>query len=515
MLVHHFLERSAAANPDKIALVHGGEHITYAALEERAGRLCEALCELGLQPRDRAVLHLENSIETLLAVFAVLKAGAIFALLNPQLKERKLTAILEDCAAACVLTDSALGIECADRAASVRFAVRKGDAEARMSRLERLHALRSLHAARTQRTVRARQIREVDVCALIYTSGSTGVPKGVTVTHRNVHAAASSILEYLDIRPMDRVLNVLPLASDYGLYNVLMPLRRGATVILDRPYQQPSQIVGPLNQEKVTGLPLTPTVVAMLRRFRHLGIRHPDAVRWITSTGQALTPAHSRWLRSAFPAARVYSMYGLSECKRVSFLPPEELDRRPASVGKAIPKTEAFIVDSEGRRIERAGEIGELIVRGQHVMQGYWNRPRETAEVLVKDAEGEGFLLRTGDFFKMDGDGFLYFVGRQDRLIKSGGHRVSPREVEDVIGELEDVCEAAAWGVPHDVLGEAIHLAVVVQDGSPLTVAQIRAHCEAHLEKYRVPRDVEILPSLPRTAAGKVDYRSMMAVRVR
>jgi acyl-CoA synthetase (AMP-forming)/AMP-acid ligase II len=356
-------------------------------------------------------------------------------------------------------------------------------------------------------------VADRDTCGLSYTSGSTGTPKGVAVSHRNVVAAAGSILRYLDVRDTDTVLDLLPLSSDYGLYNVLMPLARGGRVVLDRPFLQPGQLLGPLAAEGVTGLPLTPTIVAILRRFTRLAWPRTDGVRWITSTGQALAPAQSRWLAATFPAARIYSMYGLTECKRVSYLPPEELAARPTSVGKAIPGTAVHLVDENGAEVRRPGAVGELVVRGPHVMQGYWNRPEATARVIREGPTADDRLLRTGDLFTADDEGFLYFVGRRDELIKSGGYLVSPRRVEAVVQELDGVAEAAAVGVAHEVLGQALRLEVVLAEGSGLTAEAVRDHCERHLEPYLVPREIRIRPALPRTAVGKVDHRALAAER--
>lgn len=513
MLVHHFLERSAATYPRREALICGEERLTYSLLDANAGRLRDALLARGLRRGERVAIHLGNSAETVIAFFAALKAGAAFVLLNPLLTPGTLRSILDDSGAAILLTDTAAGARCGEEAAGVRLLAvgdrlaRPGGGETAKSCCE----LRSLLQPAEPAAVRDAPAggSDRDLCGLIYTSGSTGAPKGVALSHRNVCAAAGSILRYLDIDPSDTVLNLLPLSSDYGLYNVLMPLSRGARVVLDRPFLQPRQLLAPLAREGVTGLPLTPTIVAILRRFRQLAPHAPERVRWITSTGQALAPAQSRWLRATFPAARIYSMYGLTECKRVSYLPPEELERRPTSVGKAIPGTEVHLVDEDGAEVHQPGVVGELMVRGPHVMQGYWNLPEETARVIVEGPTEEDRLLRTGDLFTTDAEGYLYFAGRRDGLIKSGGYLVSPHRVEAVVQELEGVCEAAAVGVDHEVLGEVLRLTVVLEAGSTLTPEAIRAYCERHLERYLVPREIEIRSALPRTPAGKVDHRAL------
>lgn len=515
VLVGEFLERSAAAQPGREALVQGEQRWTYRELDRLADALSAVLLEGGIRRGERVAVYLEDPAETVIAVFAALKAGAVFVVLGPLLKARTLQWILDDSGAAALLTDAPEGVRCGDEAKSVRLLLLGGGAAER-SLPQAAKPCRYLGAlGRAQRPpgspVATPRVGERDLCALIYTSGSTGMPKGVALTHRNVVAAAGSILQYLDIVQADSVLNFLPLSSDYGLYNVLMPLWRGARVVLDRPFLQPHQLLAPLAREGVTGLPLTPTIVAILRRFRQLALHEPQRVRWITSTGQALSPACSRWLQTTFPAARIFSMYGVTECKRVSYLPPEELANRPTSVGRAIPGTTVHLVGDDGREVREPGVVGELVVRGPHVMQGYWNQPEATARVLREGRGEDNRLLRTGDLFTTDEQGFLYFVGRRDDLVKSGGHRISPRQVEAVVSELDEVCEAAAIAVPHEVLGHALRLAVVLREGSALTREQIRDHCERLLERHLVPREIELRSRLPRTAAGKIDRQALAA----
>jgi len=515
LLVGELLERGAAAQPDREALVRGSERWTYRELDQRAEALSDALLEGGVRSGERVAIHLSDPAETVAAVFGALKAGAVFVVLSTLLKPRTLRWILDDSGASALLTDSAEGVRCGHEVESVRLLLLDGDAAgrgpARATKPWRRLGDLPVERRPPDNGSAKRGVGERELCALIYTSGSTGTPKGVALSHRNIVAAASSILQYLGIARDDTVLNLLPLSSDYGLYNVLMPLWRGARVVVDRPFLQPHQLLAPLAREVVTGLPLTPTIVAILRRFPQLELDEPRRVRWISSTGQALSPACSRWLQATFPAARIFSMYGVTECKRVSYLPPEELAHRPTSVGKAIPGTAVRLVDDDGREVREPGAVGELVVRGPHVMQGYWNQPEATARVLREGPAEDDRELRTGDLFVTDEQGFLYFCGRRDDLVKSGGHRISPRQVEAVVSELEDVCEAAAIAVPHEVLGHALWLAVVLRRDSALTAEQIREHCERQLERYLVPRGIELRSSLPRTAVGKIDRLALAA----
>jgi amino acid adenylation domain-containing protein len=502
MLVHHFLERSAERLPDKEALVCGARRLTYAGVEARANRLANALRSYGLKPGDRAAVWLESGVEAVVAIFAILKAGGVFLPLNPQLRGSKLAWILRDCGVRFLIARAeSLPPELAGCPDLARVLTATADFVDDL-------------AAEFPSTRPESGAAADDLCALIYTSGSTGTPRGVMLTHRNVVAASASIIEYLENREDDVVVDFLPLSFDYGLYNVLMPFRFGGRVVLERSFLYPYQLIGLLKKEGVTGLPIVPTIAAGLVKLRSLEGYDLPALRYVTSTGQALPPPHIERLREIFPGARIYSMYGLTECKRVSYLPPEELERRPASVGKAMPNTEAWLADDAGERIAHPEEAGELVVRGPHVMRGYWNLPEETAWALRPGLEPGERVLHTGDLFRIDAEGFLYFVSRRDDLIKTGGERVSPKEIESVAHALEGVAEAAACGVPDELLGQAVHLAVTLREGAALTAADILAHCARHLEKSMIPRHVEIRGELPRTATGKIARRELGTARI-
>ena len=348
---------------------------------------------------------------------------------------------------------------------------------------------------------------DIDLAALIYTSGSTGKPKGVMLTHLNMVSAATSITAYLKNVPDDIILNVLPLSFDYGLYQVLMAFKVGATIILERSFTYPYVVIEKLVQEKVTGFPLVPTISAILLQ---LNLQNYDfsSLRYVTNTAAALPTHHIHQLRNLFPHAKLYSMYGLTECKRVSYLPPDQLDQRLTSVGRGMPNEEVYIVDDSGRRVGPK-VIGELVVRGSNVMKGYWESPEATSKVLRPGPLPGENVLYTGDLFKMDEEGFLYFVARKDDIIKTRGEKVSPKEVEDALYSLDGVAEAAVVGVPDDVLGQAIKAVVTVREGAQLTERDVQRHCLANLEDFMVPKFIEFRDSLPKTSTGKISKREL------
>jgi acyl-CoA synthetase (AMP-forming)/AMP-acid ligase II len=354
-----------------------------------------------------------------------------------------------------------------------------------------------------------RRCIDIDLASLIYTSGSTGFPKGVMLTHLNMVSAAKSIIGYLENTPDDIIIDVLPLSFDYGLYQVLMAFHFGGTVVLESSFIYLYEIIDLIIREKVTGFPIVPTMAVLLFKLKNLEQYDFPSLRYITNTAQAIPPKYIDRLRQVFPRARFFSMYGLTECKRVSYLPPEELDRRPTSVGKAMPNTEVFLIDQDGMVIEKPGQVGELIVRGANVMAGYWNLPEETARVLKPGRIPGERVLRTGDLFKMDEDGFLYFVSRKDDILKISGERVSPKEIENALYEIEDILEAAVVGVDDEISGQAIKAVVVLKKGSLLTEKDIIRLCARTLENYMVPKYVEIRDKLPKSSHGKIAKKEL------
>jgi long-chain acyl-CoA synthetase len=351
---------------------------------------------------------------------------------------------------------------------------------------------------------------DLDLAMLIYTSGSTGRPKGVMMTHQNVVAAAASITSYLENAADDVILSALPISFDYGLYQVLMTAKVGATLVLEKSFAYPQLIFQTMAAERVTGFPIVPMMAAIVLQQKELRRGTFPHLRYITSTAAALPPAHIARLQELFPHAKLYSMYGLAECKRCTFMPPEELRRRPSSVGIPIPNTEAFVIDENGERAA-PGVVGELVVRGAHVMQGYWHDPEATSRVLRPGPHPWEKLLHTGDLFRADADGYLYFVGRRDDIIKSRGEKVSPKEVENVLYALPGVREAAVVGVPDTILGMAIKAILVVAPDAGLKPEDVIRHCKQHLEDFMVPKFLEFRDELPKTDSGKISRRRLVA----
>lgn len=512
VLVHHFLTKSAHRRPDKTALVCGTQRLSFAQIDAASNQLANALIAEGVAPGSRVALYMENVPEAVIAIFGVLKAGAVFSVINPSTKADKLAYMLRDERPAALITANQMPTRRVAAEALARTALPlvvwtggapMGEAPPR-SRCRGWDEL--LASARAEAP--SVSTSDLDLATIIYTSGSTGSPKGVMATHRNMVFAATSISSYLEHTADDVIFCALPLAFDYGLYQLIMSMRVEATLVLEKSFAFPYKAVEVMIRERVTGLPGVPTMFALLLGLKDLATYDLSALRYITNTAAAWPESHIRRLRAAFPQAALFSMYGLTECKRVSYLPPQELDRRPGSVGIAIPGTQVYIVDDDGKTVE-SGVIGELVVRGPHVMQGYWEKPEETAERLRPGPLPGEVVLYTGDLFRMDEQGYLYFIARKDDIIKSRGEKVSPKEIENVLYALEGVLEAAVIGVPDDVLGEAIKVFVAPARGAVLTERAIRAHCARHLEDFMMPKYVEIRPHLPRGQTGKIDQKEL------
>ncbi len=507
MLVQGFLERSAARYPDKIALVCDGNRLSYAELDALANRLAGALAEMGVRRGDRVAIQLGNSVECVVGIFGVLKAGAVFVVINPTTKADKLLYILNNCRATAAFVDASSALVTAASPLSSPVPSLKGVilCGAKAAKALQGHGqcvgFESVIARFPPVPPACRNI-DLDLACLIYTSGTTGEPKGVMSDHSNVVFATGSIIEYLQNTESDVVINFLPLSFDYGLYQLLMTFRFGGTLVLERSFAYPVAILKRVEQERVTGFPGVPTVYAMLVKMDLSGF-DLSSLRYLTNTAAALPSTHILEIRRKFPQARLFSMYGLTETKRTLYLPPEQLERRPDSVGIPIPGTECWLEDADGNRLG-PGEVGELVVRGRHVMRGYWEAPEATARRYRPGPIPGERLCYTGDLFRMDEEGYFYFVGRSDDIIKSRGEKVAPKEVENVLYELPEIAAAAVVGVPDPVLGQAIKAIVVIREGAQLASAKVLAHCRARLEDFMVPQQVEFRESLPVTASGKI-----------
>lgn len=516
MLVNGFLENSATRRPDKVAVICGAERATYREIDTAADRVAAALIQQGMARHDRVIIFMDSSVEAVIALFGILKAGGVFIIVHAAMKARKLNYIVNDSGASAIIAHgSKAGIvyEALKGCNGVEQIIWvPGDLQGTdfgfpapavsHSWASVLDGNASLPPGGHCPNI------DLDIATIIYTSGSTGEPKGVVSAHCNMVAAVRSITTYLENVEQDIILNTLPLSFDYGLYQVLMACAFGGTVVLEKSFSFPYRIMETLQRERITGFPIVPTMMAMLLQMEDLTRFDLSALRYISNTAAALPVTHIRKIQALFSHVKIFSMYGLTECKRVSYLPPELLNTKPESVGIPIPNSEVFIVDESGNPLG-PNEVGELVVRGANVMRGYWNAPQATQKAFRPGSRFGEILLYTGDLFRRDQEGFLYFVGRKDDMIKSKGERISPREIENVICELEGVAEVAVIGVPDPFLGNAIKAFVVMQKNARLTEKDVVKYCTRHLEPFMVPKMVTFVEAFQKTPSGKVDKKQL------
>ncbi len=500
-LVQQFLENSADQFPEKVALVCDQQRLTYSQIETQANQLANQLAAHGIQRGQRVILYLPNSVELVIALFGILKAGGVFVVVNHTTKADKLAYIANNCQASALVTWSAqqnVAETLLNELPSLKFGLITGSGTIEAS--SRLFRFTEFLAAGLPARPKPANI-DLDLACLIYTSGSTGEPKGVMSDHSNVVFAVGSITTYLQNTQDDVVINMLPLSFDYGLYQLLMTFSFSGRLVLEKGFTYPAVILEKIQAEKVTGFPGVPTIYSVLVNM-DLSAYDLSSLRYMTNTAAALPPAHILQIREKFPWVTLFSMYGLTETKRTLYLPPDQLERRPDSVGIAIPGTEVWLENEQGQRLE-PGETGELVVRGRHVMRGYWGDPEMSARRFRTGPIPGERLCYSGDLFRTDAEGYFYFVARKDDIIKSRGEKVSPKEVENVLYRLPGVLEAAVIGVPDPVLGQAIKV-FVVQNGNDLTENDIFRHCKANLEDFMVPKFVEFCAELPKTTSGKI-----------
>ncbi|MDP3824326.1 MAG: class I adenylate-forming enzyme family protein [Burkholderiales bacterium] len=499
MLLHHAFEASCARVPAKTAVVCGEARVSYAELASQVESLAALLHASGVVRGDRVVLLLESSVEFAVAVHAVLKLGAVFVPVSSLTKTDKLAYMLGDTRARALLTDARLEPVWRDavlRSPALTVNVVRGLSEAQ-------GASRPWPSALVSAPAPDAVCIDQDLAAIIYTSGTTGEPKGVMLTHRNMLSAWASVQAYLHLREDDVIGLALSPSFSYGLYHVLMGLGVGATLVLEGSAAFPVRLVERLARERVTVFPGVPTLYSAILALSNLSSFDLSSLRIVTNAAAALSDQHVQQIQMLLPSARLYSMYGMTECKRISYLPPEQLAQRPSSVGRGLVNQEVWLVDEEGKRLANPA-TGELVVRGSHVMRGSWDKPAETARALKPGPIAGESVLHTGDIFRTDAEGWLYFVGRSDDIIKSRGEKVAPREVENTIYALEGVLDCAVIGVPDERLGQAVKAFVTLKPGATLTEREVIRHCLARLENYMAPKSVEFVADLPRTDSGKI-----------
>jgi len=535
ILLPELVALSAHRDPSAPALGGGGHGpVAYAELDQSLRHFSSGLMALGVARGDRVGIYLDKRLETVVASFGAPAAGCVFVPINPLLKPEQVAFILQDCNVRVLVTSperlALLGEVlpgCPDLRHVVVTAAAPGQSPAAQERIGHIEPLGWADLLASPLRPGHRVI-DVDLAAILYTSGSTGKPKGVVLSHRNMVAGAKSVASYLDNTAQDTLLAALPLSFDAGFSQLTTAFHVGARVVLLN-YLMPRDVLKALEREKVTGLTAVPPLYIQLTQMEW-----PTAInehlRYFANTGGRMPRETLTLLRKRVPRAKPFLMYGLTEAFRSTYLPPEEVDRRPDSIGKAIPNAEILVLREDGTPCG-PDEPGELVHRGALVGQGYWNDAEKTAErykLLAPDAPGRSPALQlpeyavfSGDNVRMDAEGFLYFIGRRDEMMKTSGYRVSPTEVEEIVYATQLVGECAAFGVEHPTLGQAIHVVATpaTTDGAPgvqvdmaALAPALLAQCRVHMPAYMVPAGIEFVAGpLPRNPNGKIDRKLLAA----
>lgn len=521
-LLHELITLTAQRTPQALALTYGAASLTYADLNHGVTEFASGLMGLGLARGERVAIYLEKRFETVIASFGAPAAGGVFVPINPLLKPEQVAFILRDCNVRVLVTSPerlALLTDALAECHDLRHLVvtdAAANAPASDTAVFGPVLVTNWRKLLTHPQRTGHRVIDTDMVAILYTSGSTGKPKGVVLSHRNMVAGAKSVASYLENSPQDSLLAALPLSFDAGFSQLTTAFHTGARVVLLN-YLMPRDVLKAMAREGVTGLTAVPPLYIQLAQLEWPAAIN-EKLRYFANTGGRMPRETLNVLRQRAPQAKPFLMYGLTEAFRSTYLPPEEVDRRPDSIGKAIPNAEILVLREDGSACSPE-EPGELVHRGALVGMGYWNDAEKTAErykLLAGDAPGRQpglqlpeYAVFSGDNVRMDAEGFLYFIGRRDEMMKTSGYRVSPTEVEEILYATHLVGECIAFGVDHPSLGHAIHVIATPAEGTWATCQKdLNSECRARMPAYMVPAGIELVAGpLPRNPNGKIDRK--------
>lgn len=517
MKLHELLDGTAERHADRIAVTDGDRQITYGELRMAVDHAASHLRQIGLPSGTRAALLYTNSIEYVIAYFAIFKAGLVAVPLDTSLQPTGLAFILADCQVQLLICEARFRKhleQIIPPDSSVKYLVVDGH-----PKLDRAGLTVLPFAPITQTEIAAsrlpeetgqsavatleRQGKRHELAAIFYTSGSTGASKGVMLSHLNLVSNTLATVEYLELTPDDSIMVILPFYYIYGNSLLLTHVAVGGRCVIDNRFMYPEVILDTMETERVTGFSGVPSNFMILLNKSSFTTRELESLRYFTQAGGAMAPEVTRRLMNAFSHKQIFIMYGQTEASpRVSWLPPQRLEEKLGSAGIEVPGAVVTIRDEDGR-ILPPNEVGELVVDGDLVMMGYWNQPEESKAVLKDDR------LYTGDLAKKDDDGFIFIVGRKKEIIKTGGNRVSAKEVEECLLAHEKIAEASIIGVKDDILGEAIRAVIVLKPGESADAKEIQNYCKRKLADFKVPKQVRFAPELPKYQSGKVNKMAL------
>lgn len=512
--LHDLLHNTVERYPDQVAIIDGNAEYTYEDLARQSGALCSALQEVGVRKGDRVGVFMEKTWEAIVAMLAVSRAGAAYVNINPQFKAPQTQYLINDCDIRVLIGDSSK-LEGLEPGTISGTAFYKGEAPAAQIGASLADLSKVLSSG--EQPKETRQVSEVDLGTILYTSGSTGLPKGVATSQRNIVVGAQIVSTYLGNTSEDRILSALPLNFDAGMSQFTTSLRVGATLVLQRS-RLPGDLIRGLRRHEITGLTGVPPLWTLLLRSAKAIEEEPlTHLRYLANTGGRIPQANLDELRRLLELSgtKIYLMYGLTEAFRSTYLPPEEVERGSTCIGKAIPDTEILVINKDGQECA-TGEPGELVHRGPTVAMGYWGkeeatlkayRPNPLAPKELLDIER---VVYSGDLVQKDEEGFLYFIGREDAMIKTQGYRLSPEEVESLLIASGLIREACAFGVPDPDLGHQVYAVVSLKDAADGdSVEEVREYVIKNGPPYMVPKEILVQDELPKTASGKIDRKGI------
>ena len=507
-MLHSFITQRARLKPDSIAVIQGRRQVSYFELERDIARIASFLLRNNVSKGDRVGILSKNSASYIAAYIGIQRAGGISVDINFQDSLHEIKTIVNHCAISVLIVEhsyAAVAAEALSETPSVRM----------MIEIEKSPAGSPGVTQKLPSHIQYAKWGEIqgddggggdattalsgsDIASIVYTSGTTGKPKGVMLSHDNYLANARSIIEYLRLSEHDKVMVVLPFCYSYGKSLLTTHLLAGGTLVLENSFMYPNAVFDKMVEESVTGFAGVPSTFAiMLNRTNIRNYRFPN-LRYVTQAGGAMSPQHARELSLLLPNTQIYIMYGQTEATaRLTYIEPEDLLKRSGSIGKAIPGVEIDVI-GEGDVPVSCGQEGEIAAGGKNIMVGYWNDPEQTSKVLKNGR------LYTGDIGRKDEDGYLYIVGRRSDMIKSGAHRISPKEIEEAILEMPEVHEVGVVGVPDDILGEAIRAVIVLKEGYERDPKKVQRHCQTKLASFKIPKEVVFADELPKTSSGKI-----------
>ncbi len=523
-VLHQILQNAAKVCPEKIAVFHKQESKTYAHFQKESEQLAQVLISKGIVKGDRVAFFLEKRFEKVSCIFGISMAGAVFVPIRRLSHSSQAAHILKDSGSKILITTYnrlSLIAENREMLPELHTIIAIGKIEdakeaANELTLAGINIIDWSDALNVTETLTLPYVVEPDLAAILYTSGSTGSPKGVVLSHLNLVAGAKTVAEYLKINENDRLLSILTFGFDYGLNQLTTTfLCRAQIVLLD--YLFPKDIITTAKKFEITGIAAVATTWIQLLQIPWKGEELPS-LRYFTNSGGAIPEKLVREIRARAPKVDLYLMYGLTEAFRSTFLDPSLTDQFPTSMGKAIPGEEILVLD-ENHQAVKSGEIGELVHRGVLVAQGYWNAPELTAiryrhnPLQSKEVPNPEIVVYSGDRVRIEANGLLYFVGRNDEMIKSAGNRISPTEIEEIVYSSGFVSAVMALGIPHEIYGQSIYLILSGIEGQSVTQELLLDYCKKTMPPYMIPQGLEIRDDLPRNANGKLD-RSLIKKQV-